>query len=243
MYRLDHFTLRDMTELGALLRRQGNGAGCMEEAAHRVVRSLQHNLFDEQNAGPACALVRFFKTHSYSDLPPELLAFADRSRDGQAFTAQMKCLTLLATAGSRPEWNERASSDGHQAIPLASKDTVSRAPMIAQLIHQFGLEVNAVLQPQPELLVDLEQRTYNIFHVPEAAGSPHLPAQEEFIIPQRIRSVLGFGGMLPSGNMFAVVLFSRSPIPREAAVMFRTLALSVKLAVLPFDDKHVFATR
>lgn len=215
----------------------------MEEAANRVVRCLRDNLFDEHSAGPACELVRFFKTHPYGDLPSELLAFADRSRDGQAFTAQMKCLTLLATAGSRPEWNERARSAGHLAIPLASKDTVSRAPMVAQLLHQFGLEVNAVLQPQPDLLVDLEQRSYNVFHIPEAAGSPYLPAQEEFIIPLRIRSVLGFGGMLPSGNMFAVILFSRSPVPREAAAMFRTLALSVKLAVLPFDDQHVFASR
>jgi hypothetical protein len=46
---------------------------------------------------------------------------------------------------------------------------------------------------------------------------------------------LGFGGMLPSGNLFVVILFSKVYIPRETADMFRPLSLSVRLAVLPFE--------
>jgi len=55
-------------------------------------------------------------------------------------------------------------------------------------------------------------------------------------VPFGIRSVIGFGGMLPSGNLFAVILFTKVPIPRETADLFRPLALSVKLAILPFDS-------
>jgi len=96
------------------------------------------------------------------------------------------------------------------------------------------LEVSDILQPNPGLLVDLEQRSYNVFHVEEAQGSPFVPAQVEFVIPHSIRSVVGFGGMLPTGNLFAVILFTTIPIARQTADLFRPLALSVKLAVLPF---------
>jgi hypothetical protein len=113
--------------------------------------------------------------------------------------------------------------------------------MISQLIIQFGLEVSALIQPDPALLVDLEQRTYNVFHVPDAVGSPHIPAQQGFVIPFGIQSALGFGGMLPTGDLFAVILFSKVHVPRATAEMFKTLALSVKVAVVPFVGGVVFA--
>ena len=46
----------------------------------------------------------------------------------------------------------------------------------------------------------------------------------EFVIPFGIRSVLGFGGMLPSGNVFAVILFAQIHVPRDIAEFFKTLA-------------------
>jgi hypothetical protein len=113
---------------------------------------------------------------------------------------------------------------------------VSQVPMIANLIKQFGLEIDAVLTPDPKFLMELEQRTYNVFHVSQAVGSSYIPAQQEFVIPFGIYSVLGFGGMLPSGNLFVVILFSKVHIPRETADMFKPLSLSVKLTVLPFEE-------
>jgi len=109
------------------------------------------------------------------------------------------------------------------------------------LVQQLGLTVNTILRPDPGIVVDLAQTTYNVFYVPQAIGSEYVPAQKEFVVPFSVRSVLGFGGMLPSGNLFAVIMFCRVPIPHEVAHMFGTLALSVKVAVLPFDDRAVFA--
>lgn len=77
----------------------------------------------------------------------------------------------------------------------------------------------------------------------EAVGSPYIPAQSKFIIPMGIRSVLGFGGMLPTGNLFTVILFAKTPIPRETAEASKTLALNVKIrslnpsiSTIPFAD-------
>jgi len=48
--------------------------------------------------------------------------------------------------------------------------------------------------------------------------------------------------VLPTGALFAVILFSRAPIAPRLRAAFRTLALSVKLAVLPLSSGPVFST-
>jgi hypothetical protein len=233
---LSHFTLADMTFCGALLRKAGDGARSMEETAGRIVRHLYDQL-RAPDGGRACVLVRFFKTHAFAELPADLRAFACRllGPGHDPPPPAMKCLALLASAGDLPAWNSRHTSTGHQAIPLASPEMLHRLPMISQLVHQFGVEAGLLLAPSSQLLMDLGQRTYNVFYVGEAAESPFVPAQHGFVEPFGVRSVLGFGGMLPAGDLFAVILFSRVPVSRETADLFRPLTLNVKLAVLPFQ--------
>ena len=87
------------------------------------------------------------------------------------------------------------------------------------------------------LLIGKAEEDYNIFLVENAVGSPIIPAQEDFVLPNKIKSVLGFGGMLPTGNMFAVILFSKVRITKDTADMFRCIALATNLAVMRFDDQ------
>ncbi len=242
MYDLTNFTLRDMTACGAALRMLGPEANSMEEAATRTVQYFHNNLRDGRTGAKATALVRLFQTVAYGELDTDLRGHALQALAGHPESPAMKCLALLGTAGVKPEWNSRKCSVGHQAIPLPSAEMVVRSPMISQLLHQLGVEVTTLLRRDPALLVDLEQKTYNIFHVPEARGSPYVPAQEDFVIPYGIRSVVGFGGILPSGNFFAVILFTTVTVTRETADLFRPLALSVKLALLPLVRQAVFAS-
>lgn len=240
MYDLRKFTLRDMVECGLALRQLGEGATSMEETSRRIVRYLYENAGDRDGGTPSCALVRFFKTHTYSELDEPLQAEARRMADGSPLAAETKCLTLLATAGQEIAWKSRRASVGHQVIPLTSEEAVARAPMIARLIQQLGLEVSTVLEPQSEQLLELQQQTFDVFYVPEAIDSPFIPAQASFAVPYGIKSVLGFGGLLPSGDLFAVLLFLKIQIPASAAELFSTIALNVKMALLPFDGGTIF---
>jgi hypothetical protein len=104
------------------------------------------------------------------------------------------------------------------------------------MVKQMGLEINSVIAPDPEIIVDLSHKTYNVFHVPYTEGSPYVPMQEEFVIPYEVKSVLGFGGVLPSGNVFVLIVFSKSPITEEVAKRFIPMALNVKMALLPFEE-------
>jgi hypothetical protein len=212
----------------------------MEEVADRIVRYLYDALIDGQTNLQACSLVRFFKTHGHEDLDDDLKNFAVKMLGDTPFSSGMKCLTLLGTVGENQEWNARKTSRGHQTIPLPSEKVVNQIPMMRYLVKQLGLSVSMIVKPDPALLLDMEQKTFNVFFVPEALGSPYIPAQKEFVVPYGIKSVTGFGGMLPSGEVFMVILFLKIPISRETADLFKNLALNIKLAILPFETK-VFA--
>ncbi len=242
-YDLAGFDLRSMIECGRAVRQAGHGATSMEAAAREIVQFFYTCLVDRQSGQRNCALVRCFKTHRFAQLPSELADSARSLLDGKSQAKpQMACLTLLATAGDLPEWSDRTRSQGHAVIPLESVEIVERAPMIAALLRQMGLDIEAALYPSTELILDAEQHAFNVFHVEDAAGDPSVPAQESFVRPYGIRSVLGFGGVLPTGEWFAIIMFSRATIPRATADMFRTIALGVKLALLPHTRGPVFAS-
>lgn len=243
MYNLAQFSDDDMYDCALSLRNLDKGCRNIEDIAERTVRYLYENLVDRQTGTSACALVRFFMTCPFMELSEELKLAARDLVNGRNVSSTTKCLTLIATAGDEPQWNVRQQSSGHQAIPLLDRDFVSRAPMISQLIHQFGLDISTVLEPDPDILVDLEQTTFNVFYVPEANGSAHIPAQKDFVQPYQIKSVLGFGGMLPSGNLFAIILFTKTPISPEVAELFKWISAYVRISVASLDKRAVFAGR
>jgi hypothetical protein len=225
------------------LRKAGDGASSMEEAAACVTRFLYDELADGEGQQRACLLVRFYKTHPLQALDPGLQVFARGiAPEGVALPDTTRCLTLLSTVGDEPAWCSRHSSEGHRAIPLPSGEAVERLPMIAQLVSQLGIDIAAIVRPDPAIFLDTFQHTFNVFYVPKAQGSPYIPAQESFVQPYGVQSVVGFGGLLPTGDLFSVILFTRVAVSRETAELFKPLALAAKLAVLPFGNGPLFST-
>ena len=236
---LTNFDLHAMLRCGRELRDAVRSAESVEEAARDAVRYFYDACIEPVSEQRSCVLVRFYKTHAYGELPPDLQDFAAGLLAGAPAGPTMQCLTLLATAGARPEWNDRRLSRGHRAVPLPSSEIVEQAPMIAQLVRQMGLDIATVVRPSPDLLRSAEGRTYSVFHVEEAAGSPFIPAQAEFVVPHGVRSVVGFGG-LHRHDFFAVILFATVPIPRVAADRFRNIALDLKAVLHQLPETRVF---
>lgn len=244
MYDLTQLTLQNVTEIGSALRALGKQADSLETLAAGCVDYFHKNLIDAHTGSSACVLARFFKTHPYGALPETLQAQARKSmgaapRDNPA--GDLKCLTLLSTVGDEGQWCDRTASRGHQAIPLTSESAVSQIPMISQLIKSFGLDISYVLSPDPDLIMELERKTCNVFYIPNALGSKFIPAQQEFVEPYGVKSVLGFGGILPAGDLFAIILFTRVRVPEATAHLFKTLPLNIKMAMLPLDKGSPFS--
>ena len=209
----------------------------MEESAQKTVDLLWTELMDDAGS-PALALVRFYKTHPFDKLPEDLRAFA-RGMLEEDPDPETRCLTMLATRGLEPDWNDRRMSQGHQAIPLPSVEFIHRLPMVAALIDQIGLGLADVVRPDRARVAELVRKNYDVFHVPEALGSAFVPAQD-FVERHGVTSALGFGGVLFSGDFYAIVMFSRVPISVEVADRIRVLSLATRVSLMPFGTR-VFA--
>jgi len=236
---LSAFSLSDMIEVGTALRQLGDQCDSMESLAQTAMDFLHYSLRDRDGSS-GTALVRFFKTHAFRSLPAELQAIVNGQLAPAVPPPHLQCLTLLGTCGLQPEWKSRRLSTGHQAIPLANAAAVSGIPMVAALTSQLGFKPAEVAEPRPELFLEFVQHSFNVFLVEDAAGSPHVPGQAGFVIPYGVRSVIGFGGVLTSGEVFATIIFSRCRLDSAAAQMFKPLALNLRLGVLEKEER-VFA--
>jgi hypothetical protein len=230
---LGRFDLTAMLRCGSGLRAAAHGAMTTRAAAEAMVRFLYE---DFGGATGQLALVRFYRTQGWSTLDTRQRVFAERLLGDVTPTPDLRCLCLVATAGLEPAWNDRRQSRGHQAIPLPDPEIIERAPMIAQLLRGFGLDLASVVRPDATLRAEMHGRTYGVFHVERAVGSRYIPAQEDFVRRYGITSVVGFGGGLRGGDIFAVILFSRVHVGPDAADRFRSLALDVKSAVFNLSD-------
>ena len=231
-FSLQQFDLAEMLRCGRELGRAAMGTSTLEEAAGRIVRYLYDSCLDAETGERECALVRFFVTQPYRAMPGEMQDAACRILGCPPAMETMNCLALLATAGDEPAWNNRRRSSAHQAIPLPDERMVQQVPMLAELFRSLGVDQHALVTRDAELLFGSgDGKMYRVFFVPEAEGSPFIPAQEEFVGPYGIRSVLGWGGVLHGGELFAVILFTRVAISEKSADRFRHVALDVKAAL------------
>ncbi|GAC1657700.1 MAG: hypothetical protein NVS9B1_16110 [Candidatus Dormibacteraceae bacterium] len=240
---LARFSAGDMVLCGSGLRRAAAGADSLEAGAAGIVRYLYESLREREGGLPDLVLTRFYRTVDYSRLSPDLQRFAEASLRQEPARPDMKCLTLMASAGVRPEWNSRHSSVGHRAIPLPSSEAVARLPMVARLIHQLGLTVADLVGESAAAVVTgpADGAGGGTFYIEEAQGSPFVPAQADFVVPYGVRSVVGFGGALTSGDLYAVILFTRRHIPRSTADLFGYLGSDIRMAIAPLLRRPLFA--
>ncbi|MEK6248695.1 MAG: PAS domain S-box protein, partial [Planctomycetales bacterium] len=211
-FRLDTFSLAHMNQCGAAIRGMSIGSNDKTEVASKVVRLLYERFVDEQEQ-PALALVRCFETCLYEQLDDSAKEVANALSDPLA--ADTRCMRLLATAGDKTEWNDPQNSISHRVIPLVKNSDIKQLPMIVQLIQQLGLDSGGALQEGSEVLPD--ESSPRVFHIAEATGSETLLDQAGFVDRFGIKSVVGFGDVLPNGNVFIIIMFSKIPISRETA--------------------------
>jgi serine phosphatase RsbU (regulator of sigma subunit) len=232
---LTDFGLGDLIRFSSALRALGPGSRAVEDYAARLCSSL-YDRFRAADGERQAVLVRCYLTQPLAALPALERAFVRGDDDDTS--DKLRCLTLLGTAGDRPEWNDRRRSKGHLAIGLHDAAGVASAPMIAGLLNQMGIDVAALVEPAG-LVMDPSEHRFGVFYVPEAAGSPLIPAQD-FVAEHGVRSVLGFGGVLPTGEMYAVVLFARVAVTRDIAHLLEALSPSITLALTDLIDRPVF---
>lgn len=232
---LDTLSVDDIVALTSAVRDVAGARETMAQAAQAITDHLREALV-LRDGSSACALVRLYTTLRGGFLP-DGLEQAPAPEDGRL----RPYLTLVGTSGTRPAWNDRRLSASHAVIPLDRADIlVDRAPMIAGLLSELGVDIDAFVDLEDSDAGLIQHQEYGIFHVECAEGSPLIPAQD-FVTEHRIRSVIGCGGGLPSGEVFVLVLFALVDVDARTSELFRTLAFGIKAALVPYTFKVLTA--
>lgn len=176
-----------------------------EQAADNAVRRI-HSNFKGNDGQPLFSLVRIFRICTYAELLPELRAEIDPSH--------RQYLALMGTVGREEAWCSRRKSQAHQVIPLGSTLT----PMLKAAFEQIGLFSDT--EQQSDLQIEITNWIECYFYVPTALGSPHIPAQDEFVKPYGIQSVIGMGTPFKTGAACLCLCFARESITAEESKKF-----------------------
>jgi hypothetical protein len=224
---LDTVESNDVTQFGrALFAKHREGLDSFETAAQRSVKAV-YDEFRQPDGSSQFALVRIFRFCAYDELHHDLQPLADPV-DPPAWMA------LMATMGDEPAWCDRHQSAGHKVVPAGADVTPMLKAVFNQLKFRPGREVSTV-----ELMPVSEAAAY--FHVPQAQGSEHIPAQDEFVVPHQIQSVVGIGSPFISGASYIGLAFSKAPIDASSADKFSQVSPFISTLLALYDPIKLWA--
>lgn len=171
---------------------------------------------------PQLALLRLYRVRTIGALDPALRALVP---DGPP---DARVLVLAASRGIEPAWNDIMASAHHRVLPLTDPDAVARAPMVGKLVNDLALDRDDDLEPGG---------SNDVFFVPDAIGSPFIPAQQDFVLRYGVCSVIGTGGLLAGPAVgFALLAFARVALSDDVAHGFGALGRHAGIALSHATD-------
>ncbi|MBI4405880.1 MAG: GAF domain-containing protein [Deltaproteobacteria bacterium] len=225
-YDLTSLNLKEMILIGAALREVAGTAKRKEEIGETLSKHLYQTLTIGKSKDPACAFVQFFHTECYSLLSPDCRAAAEKLIPKKKIKKNSLCMCLHANEGMNGKWNDLLWRKCH-TLPLDSHLFTVRFQVLSQLV--------SLLQLERKRISGQWAGNFKVLHITNLAEIPYYQKHSKFIASLGIRSAVAFGGLLPSGKMFAFVLYLRTEIPARVSKLFEVLALNVRMALLPFD--------
>ena len=233
MVDLRHFSLGDMTRMGRDLRDLGVNAGNMENVSQQIVNYMQSALIDAETKEPACMM-----SNLYMSCPNEIEPFHPTPhQNGQALEESWQ-LMLMATAGLPANDQTNKASLVPPILPMLSAQSVAQYPIWETILTQMGMPVDYLVQKDRRFALELATTSFNLILIPNFKDKPELFQSEARYIFQQVETLFGLGGMLPSGQLFVLLMFSKIAVHDEMIELFQPLALSLKLAFLPYTYQH-----
>lgn len=206
-------TSQDFAEFGRRLWLERSRFSSHEQAAQYITEELYH-AFVTKTGDVQLALVRVFCSVAVDELPTEVRALVDDSEE--------QVMALTGTWGMEEAWQDRNRSQGHQAVPISGIAVPEQIPMFQEVLTQMGIDLEHFYATK-ELVVKSGSPYQGKFYIPDAR-SDAIPAQDGFVRPYGIQSLVGFGGFIGSQHrLYLVYAFSRIFISPEMAQNFHTL--------------------
>lgn len=211
---------------------QVKGSKTLEQAAEWMTDVLY------QEFGDSVVLARLFATVPFGKLPAANHSFVTKLADAQGIAHLIQdetlVLSLLATRGARPAWNDRRQSQGHVGIPLASADFIDRIPMMSRLLKEVGLDLDWIDAQEGAIATKTFAGLSGVFHVPDARtavdhqGRKIISAQD-FVGDNDVKTVFGLASGYPISKTFlTLIVFCRETIEKSCTERFLPLISSFK---------------
>jgi len=208
---------------------------CLADAAQQCADVLFTQLRE------SLALVRIFATVRFHELSGfdrlKCIEHAAARGADHALTGKTNVLSLMATRGVKPEWDDRRESREHLSIPLVSTTFAESIPMIASLMKEIGIGTDWIDIEEPQIIVHNRGRTAGMFYVEDARASTDakgrlvVPAQE-FVEEQKLKTVFGVGGAYPNGTFISIIFFTRATLSRHDIERFLPLVHAFKAGTM-----------
>jgi hypothetical protein len=211
------------------------GASSVEAAAQRFVSLFAENF-------ESVVLARVFAVVPLAELPEAEQRAANQA--GRELSPRTPVLSLLATRGKEPSWNDRSASTGHRAIPLLSSASVAEAPMVAKLLSDLDIDLKQLDDGRPIATRQMLGGKNGTFYVEDAAQA--CDARGRYIISSRdfarqhgVRTVFGMGGAYLDGTLVVAILFCSEVLQRSVVDRFPSFIGSFKIATAQLAAKRL----
>jgi hypothetical protein len=195
------------------------------------------------------SLARVYASAPYRALPPANREFVDVLAGAKGFviTDETQILSLLATRGKQPAWNDRRKSKGHVGMPLVSSAFVESMPMLSRLLTDLGVGLEWINRADFDMQTTLADWS-GLFYVPDARTTRdrqnrHVIPAQDFVRDEGVRTVFALGGSYPGGTILAMILFTCEDVVKSSAERFMPLTTAFKQGTASLvREGHIFAS-
>lgn len=235
MSTLSNYSSAEIINFRGRLQQQLEGCADLQEASQKYIR-LFYAEFQE-----SVVLARLFLTVPLEALPSRDQAFvtnlAAAEGIGHLLNGKTLVLSLLATCGGQPGWNDRYQSQGHLGIPLVTASFVESIPMVSRLMHDMGIGLAWLDEPEQDFVVKSLGQIAGVFYVRDAKtrlDRQHrkIVSAQDFVAAHDVRTVFGLGGSYLNGSFVTTIVFTRETIERSQIEGFLLLVNTFKVATM-----------
>jgi hypothetical protein len=207
-----------------------------EAASQYICRTLYDRIRTVDDV-PLFALIRIYRFVRVEDLPADLRTMLD---PGEKFG-----IALMGTYGKLPEWRDRKKSEEHRVIPINKVMIPAKIPMFEQLLIN-DMEVDLKhLYSTGDVLASLGRPSGGTFLIEDAATSAKVPVKDDFVVPHQIKSLVGFGGLVPDtqgrSTLYMLIGFTQLAVTPEIAKDLFLLQPYVAIGLDTTETQRIFS--
>lgn len=230
-----NYSLADLGVLRGELQGLASDCSTLREASQACL----NRLFDEFSK--TLVLARMYATVPFAYLPDQEkeIARSAAAEGGCAdeLTEDTFVVTLAATRGTKPEWNDRASSPDRLAIPLLNPSFLEAIPLTGRALGVIMPDIPWLKKQETLILTASTGKMSYLLMVGDAreeltsAGQKAIPDQS-LVKDNSVRTVLALGGRYLNGTCIVMLLFTKEQLTQEQATKFTTLVNTIKSATM-----------